>query len=453
MSDLTGKFGGFEDQITSNHAEIMNALDTIATALGAPPPGPTTTLDDVVTALTQTNTTLAGIRSDMNTKLDYIFNTIDAMNNNASLNAQRILALMLQTACPCDATIPLLPPDLGTTPIDATATAKCQRIQYFIDLFRTWVINVGQYVGSQGSISSFQINSLMQSQLADRSITTGQLATGMPTSTRDQIASLLSSAVGSVGASTVDSELFNAMITANLETLRQSLYGTDNAVDGKDAFDAALNTISMTDWARTILVAMFYSSWANDIYSDTPIVDASAYDGTICAPADCSEYTSALRGDNYAIVHWADAYSDTSHTAGNWNGYSFRLVAISNIDSLSVTYYDTSGAFQGWVGGSEMSGAAVSEPGSGSWIVIGSWIVALTFLRGFSFDSVASNRVASFVKDVNVAPFIGRVLPGLVDTRLSVPGLAVPDLSYPARPAGLSRWNWHFPHGAVDNSR
>lgn len=361
MSDLSGKFGGFQTQISDNHTEVMNALDTIATALGAPPPGPTTTLDDVVTALTQTNTTLAGIRSDMNTKLDYIFNTLDAMNNNASLNAQRILALMLQTACPCDATTPLLPPDLGTTPIDATAAAKCQRIQYFIDLFRTWVINVGQYVGSQGSISSFQVNNLMQSQLADRSITTGQLANGMPTSTRDQIVGLLSSAVGSVGASTVDSTLFDAMVSANLEAMRQALYGTDSAVDGKSAFDDILNTLSIPSWAIVILRVMFYSSWANDIYSDTPIVDASAYDGTICEPpiTECYDFDSSAvtmtTGPNtvhFEAIIWPNdaifpAISETGGTVGSaaiWTTMDLYGWRIRCTVGSTTVYLNTSGS-------------------------------------------------------------------------------------------------------------
>lgn len=284
MTDLNTKFTALEDQLTTQHGEIINSLDTIATALGAPPPGPTTTLADVVTALTQTNTILNGIRSDMNGYLLEIFNTVDAINTNASLNVQRLLATLLQTACPCDADVPLLPPDLGTTPTSATDQAKCQRIQYFIDLYRSWVITIAQYVGNQSSISSFQVNNLLQLTLGNVDITTGELKSGMPTSVRDSIVGQLASAVGSVGATEVDSTLFDAMSTGELEALRQALYGVTNAADGKPAADSAIDGLGLASWAASVLKTMFYSAWPNDIYSDVPAVDASAYDGTICAP-------------------------------------------------------------------------------------------------------------------------------------------------------------------------
>lgn len=361
MSDLTGKFGGFEDQIASNHTEVMNALDTIATALGAPPPGPTTTLVDVVTALTQTNTILQGIRSDMNDYLLEIFNTLDAMNNNASLNAQRLLATLLQTACPCDTTTPLLPPDLGTTPIDATAQAKCQRIQAFIDLYRSWVIYIAQYVGNSGSISSFQVNNLLQVVLRNVDITTGQLASGIPTSTRDTITGLLSSAVGSVGAVVVDSALFDAMVSANLEAMRQALYGTDSAVDGKSAFDAVLSTLTIPSWTVVILRTMFYSSWANDIYSDVPIVDASAYDGTICEPpiTECYNFDSSAvtmtTGPNtvhFEAIVWPNdaifpAISETGGTVGSapiWSTMDLFGWRIRCTIGATTVYLNTSGS-------------------------------------------------------------------------------------------------------------
>jgi hypothetical protein len=307
MSDLTGKFSGLGEQLTANHEEIMSALDTIATALGAPPPDPTTTLADLLTAITETNTLLAGIRTDMNDQLTAIFNTVDTINNNASLNAQRLISVLLQTACPCDDTVPVLPPDLGTTPIDATDIAKCQRIQYFIDLFRSWTVNVAAAIGGAGSISSFQINNLLQLTLLDVDITTGDL-TSMATSTRDGIVGQIASAIGASSASAINTGLFTAITdSGNLEAMRQALYGVTTAADGKAAIDSAIDDLGLDPLIGGILKSMFYSAWPNDIYSDVPVVDASAYDGEICVPpleAACATNTTFTTSEGQIQAQW-----------------------------------------------------------------------------------------------------------------------------------------------------
>lgn len=336
MTNLSGKFSSFEDQISSNHTEIMNALDTIATALGAPPPGPTTTLADVVTAIEAGNTILAGIRSDMNTKLDAIFNTVDTINNNASLNAQRLLSVLLQTACPCDSDVPILPPDLGTTPTSADDIAKCQRIQYFIDLYRSWVVNVAAAIGNSGNISSFQINNLMQLTLGDVGISTGELKGGMPTSIRDGLVGQIGTAIAASSASAINTGLFTAITTtANLEALRQALYGVTNASAGKAAADSAIDGLGLDPLIAGILKSMFYASWPNDIYSDVPIVDASAYDGEVCAPPSegCTTLIDATYSGNNEVLHIEE-----------WSGYVYYNVVVT------ASYGNYNSAI--WVGGS-----------------------------------------------------------------------------------------------------
>jgi hypothetical protein len=284
--NLEQKFDEFESQVATQHGELTEALNAILTALGAPPPGPTTTLEDVVTAIEATNTLLTAIHSDMNSYLLSIFNTLDTINNNASLNSQRILNTLLQTACPCDSTVPLLPPDLSTTPTDAANLAKCQRIQYFIDLFAGWVISIGVYVGEMGSISSFQIDNLLAIQIGDAGISTGQLSVPIPTSIRDSIVGQITSAVSAGGAESVNEGLFTAMTNPeNLDGMNQSLYAVNNATAGRASFDAMLDSlVGMNEPYLTMIRTMFYSAWLNDIYSDVPVVDASAYDGSVCAP-------------------------------------------------------------------------------------------------------------------------------------------------------------------------
>jgi hypothetical protein len=334
MSDLTGKFTTLEAQLSSQHTEVINGLNSILAALGAPPSGPVTTLDDVITAIGQTNSLLTAIHTDMNSYLLGIFNTLDTMNNNASLNAQRLFTFLLQTTCPCDTTVPLLPPDLSTTPISATDAAKCQRIQYFIDLFRSWVITTAVFIGDNGSISSYEINVLLASTLADVSITTGQLYGGMPTTTRDGIISLITQAIATLGASAVNGGLFDAINdTANLNAMRQALYGADNASAGRTALIDALEPL-ISEPFFGIIVSMFYSAWPNDIYSDVPAVDASGYDGTICAPAsecitlDSSGISFTPPGEppTQQGIIWPSSFETAANTAP---GQSF--VASANV--------------------------------------------------------------------------------------------------------------------------
>lgn len=286
MSDLQAKFEAFESQVGTQHTEVIEALNTIITALGAPPPGPTTTLADVVAAIETTNSILASFHSDNNSNLISIFNLLDTINNNNSLNAQRLLAAFYQSMCPCDPTAPVLPPPLSELPLSADDIERCQRIQYFLDIFVGYTIDTGVYVDNTGSISSFQVNNLLQIHLLDLDITTGELRANIPTSTRDSIANTINSGVGTIGAIAVNTGLFEAMTNPDvLEALRQGLYAVDTAAAGIPAFNDALDSIPGIDsTTQGILSALFYSGWANDIYSDVPEVDASMYDGEVCAP-------------------------------------------------------------------------------------------------------------------------------------------------------------------------
>ena len=365
MSDLEAKFTELEAQLTTQHTETVALLEAIATALGAPPPGPTTTLEDVVAAIGTTNTLLTAIQSDMNGYLLSIFNTLDTINNNASLNSQRILSTLLQTACPCDATVPLFPPDLGTTPTSAADIAKCQRIQYFIDLFAGWVILVGTYVGETGSISSFQVDNMLAIHVGEVGITTGQIADPMSTGVRDSIVSKIASAVSSEGASSVNYGLFTAMTdSANLEGMRHALYTVTNAAAGRTSLDAMLDSlVGMVEPYLSIIKTMFYSAWLNDIYSDVPIVDASSYDGTIC-----SEITPIPDDENCVII--TSTYPVTTdepqtYNAIVWPQYGTNVLPSSvrppgypNITASADIWYNGSNLNGYWIRGTTPTGAS-----------------------------------------------------------------------------------------------
>jgi hypothetical protein len=267
------------------------------------------------------------------------------MNNNASLNAQRLLNLMLQTACPCDSTVPLLSPPLDTLPTDLEADAKCQRIQYFLDLFASWAIQCVVYLAGNGTISSFQIDNLLALTFESISLEDDNIRP-IPTGTRDFISTALNSSgdPSAINASVFDN-ITNGTVIADM---RQALYAQDNAADGSNA---AKNAIDMTGGPyANVISSMFYSGWANAMYGALPVVDASGYDGSICAPTpDCDNGTSLLYSSDagatfpYYGAVWPSGYTvgstdfDGIHYShnlfftGDADGYTFRLLTGTNV--------------------------------------------------------------------------------------------------------------------------
>jgi hypothetical protein len=339
MSDLTGKFTALETQLTTQHGEIMDVLNTIAYALGAPPTTPSINLADVVAAISTTNDLLTDI-----------FNTVDSINNNASLNAQRLLTLLLQTACPCDDT-PLLPPPLDTLPIDLEDEAKCQRIQYFLDLFSSWVILCTVYLNDNGSISSFQVNNLLSGVMLSVGISSSEL-NAIPTSIRDS----LTTALNTNGTpSAINASIFDVITNGTvLADMRQALYAQDNAADGSNA---AKDAIDMTGGPyANIISTMFYSGWPNVMYGTEPEVDASGYDGSICAPEptvivteSCSDSINGVQGGSYdsgniSMVGW------THVRLGVAGGGGGIVTFYADGDSKFVLNVNSDGADNYWVG-------------------------------------------------------------------------------------------------------
>jgi len=303
MSDLSGKFEALGTQLATQHEAMMDALNTIAYAIGT-----------MNTNLSAIDTHLVSFHTETAEQLTDLFSTLDTFNNNSSLNAQRILTLMLQTACPCDATDPLLPLPVDTDPTELENNAKCQRIQYFLDLFGSWAITTAVYLDSHGSISSFQVKNLLDIALLDVGITDSEL-NHMSISTRDNLTILLNT---SGSTSSINTAIFNAINDTDfMDAMRQALYDADNASAGKSAADDVISA-NVSSHAN-IIAAMFYASWLNVMYSTSPEVDASAYDGDICGPSSPFECTTIASqvititgyGNRNAIA-WPSPFTSTN---------------------------------------------------------------------------------------------------------------------------------------------
>jgi len=310
MSDLSDKFAALGTQLATQHDAMMDALNTIAYAISA-----------INTNLSAIDTHLGSFRSETATTLANIFDTLDTFNNNSSLNAQRILTLMLQTACPCDVTDPLLDLPIDTEPTELENSAKCQRIQYFLDLFGSWAITTAVYLDNHGSISSFQVKNLLDIALLDVGITDSEL-NHMSISTRDNLTVLLNT---SGSPSSINTAIFNAINDTDfMSAMRQALYDADNASAGKSAADDVISA-NVSSYAN-IIAAMFYSSWLNVMYSTSPEVDASAYDGDVCAPPPpCTALIdTAYSGENIVFINQTWDIYDYYHilitgATGNFN--------------------------------------------------------------------------------------------------------------------------------------
>lgn len=361
MSDLSGKFASFEEQSATQHTELMNALNSIAYALGAPPTTPTITLADVVTAINTLSDTLSAMYtadgnyyvSSLNT-LDLINISLDTTLNNNSLNAQRIIAAIYATFCECNTDIPLLGPPLDVTPTTVVDEAKCRRIQFYLSVFGNWLNKIANYGASGAAITGGTLQALLLAAAADAGIlATGVevgAAAGPPGIVIGAVIALLTIGVYTFGGS----YLIDYANQFNDPTLRdnmvQAMYAATNADEGYTAFKTTL-LATIGGAAGEVIYTLWWSAWSNDIYSGTPEVDDSAFDGSICAPAEtnCATVESdSLYGSQYAnfsgaaeLTAYLDAVSGDPH-ALNAN-YAYTVEWVSGAIDAAVTLFDNAG--------------------------------------------------------------------------------------------------------------
>jgi hypothetical protein len=339
MTTLTQKFTGLETQLTAEQTALLTALAPLSTLHAD--------IAAVSTAVTALNTALG-------TELASIFDLLDTMNNNNAGNAQAILAAIAFYAC-CDAAgTPAIPPAAGTGAGSTTGSAKCQRIQYFVDLFRFgWGLAMEAYTSIVGSMSRAAAASVLAQALSDRSISTGQLALGVPSSTKIQIADAFAALITDEGLATGMSDL-SAMMGDNTFwlTVVKAVYLQSTSIAGLSAWRSAIAGAAYPETVRAVANAMLYSAWTNDIYGAVPVVDASAYDGGICLTAlhnltACAVFTTAVvarGGHNYQALVLPAAYGpDAQYTAGDYFGWTYQVLTGQFGKGLGTYYYPLTG--------------------------------------------------------------------------------------------------------------
>lgn len=289
---LEAKFEALEAQLTDQQTAIVNALDSILTALGAPPPTATVTLADTLAMMVALNNNLIGMAiangsfyAAVLEQLAQLSTNTDLMITNNSLNAQRTIAAILSTYCPCPTGADLLPLPLDVTPTTLADEAKCRRIQFYLALFLNWLGKIANYGGAGAFITGDIIGTLLGLAAAEAGIvaTGAEVGTvlGPPGVVIGAIVGLIVGAVGIFGASVL-TDYYNQFLAAPVQTaLLSALFSATNADEGNAAFQAVIGA-NFSPIPAGIINALWWAQWNNDIYSGTPVVDDSAFDGSIC---------------------------------------------------------------------------------------------------------------------------------------------------------------------------
>jgi hypothetical protein len=345
-TDLSDKFTALETLLATQHTELLTALAPLA---------------DIKTGIDSTNTALGTLATALDTQLTGIagqltdiFNTVDLLNNNQSLNAQRLIAAIYATACACLAGTPLLPPPIDTTPNTSSDFIRCSRIQYYVDWLQHYIGAVSDYVSSGATIYTSGLDTILQGELSARSISTGDMAAagGIPESVRDAAVDQIVNSIVVNGRSATAFGLLGISAPDIFQTLIDALFAVTDASSGQAAGYAALDGSSLTDPYLSIVKTLWYTAWFNDMYGTVPVLDTSAFPGNLCAGVTgCVNYVDNdyvytgdppgttfldhhfLASDEYDYIHIV-----VSAVTGNATyGYSY----VGTIDSNSQSHNGT----------------------------------------------------------------------------------------------------------------
>lgn len=386
MTTLEDKFTALELQMTTQQTAVINALDSILTALGAPPPGPTITLADIAEQLTSMNDVLAAIQSDNSAFYAALLGTagiistnVETILTNNSLNAQRTIAAIYATFCACTTDAPTLSPPLDVTPTTAAEDEKCRRIQFYLSVFANWLDKIANYGNSASFVTGDVIGSLLSIAASEAGIVaTGAevgSAAGPPGIVIGAIVGLIAGAIFTFGGSVLIDYATQFKATVLQVALRQALYAEDNGAAGQTAFETTLNA-NMSTVPAAIISALWWSAWSNDMYSTSPTVDDSAFDGSICAPASgCITINSTVVGfasdGNGSAIVWPSPLSALNHTPAGYTA-TYAVWLSDDLIGYTITPSVAINWFPNWNFGSTTlpAGVTYTVPGHTVWASI-----------------------------------------------------------------------------------
>jgi hypothetical protein len=178
-------------------------------------------------------------------------------------------------------------------------------------------------------------------------------AAGIPGAIAGAVVGAIVAAVYAFGGSVlIDyANIFASLVVQ--DALRQALYGATTADEGQSAFQGVIAD-NFSPIPAGIINFLWWSAWSNDLYSATPVVDDSAFDGSICGGSTeptCYDGSSLLYSDAGAtfpfygavwpsipgIATGSSDYDSVHYThnlflTSNANGYTFRLLSGSGVN-------------------------------------------------------------------------------------------------------------------------
>lgn len=391
--NLETKFSNLETQLAQQHQATMIAINALLTALGAPPPEPGATLVDVLGALNQIavelsslTTAIAAQHAAQLLKLTDIWTTLDLLNNNNALNTQLLLTALAANNC-CTPTNPALPLPLLTNPTSLADEAKCRRIQFYLAWFGSWIDNIANFGGLGATLTGATLSTLLTTAIPAGTVVGGEIgaAGGIPGAVIGAILGLLISAAYALG-SALFGTLSTQWHTAPLyDQLLHALYQANDAASGYAAFQATVSASGVLNpvW-KGVINALFWTGWANDIYSSTPVVDDSGFDGSICAPAQTAgcftpasgevrvfAVTNTLGGQHasYTAVVWPTTFASRAASyAGHRGGAGDAINIVADNGELFVLHQDIFGYWSR--GGTIYTNDEIAVAAGGSWTQI-----------------------------------------------------------------------------------
>ncbi len=363
MTTLEEKFEALESLLGTQNTAINTALDSILTALGAIPSTATTTLDDIATMLSSLNDVL-GAMLDYNNgfyaanleQLGLINTNTDTIITNNSLNAQRTIAAIYATFCDCATDTPLEAPIMDVTPTSLEDEAKCRRIQFYLSVFGNWLNKIANYGASGAAVTGGTLATLLAVAAADAGIVATGVeigaAGGPPGIVIGAVVGLIAVAAYTFGGSVLI-DYANQFADATLrDNMVAAMFAATNADEGYTAFKTTL-LAGMDSIPAQLIYTLWWSAWSNDVYSGSPTVDDSAFDGTICGgdTGDCFDVESVtFSGQQYVPFHTISGFEAVLGTDDIYsldNSFHFSGEMLTGSTTVKFVHYNVGGSTTG----------------------------------------------------------------------------------------------------------
>lgn len=365
------RLAALETALAARHTETTNQLTSILQALGAPPPGPTTTLADVVTAIQAGNALLTDIKQlltdihldtmSMDLKLLTIRNqqTDDSARiESIRLNTQATNTNVLQVAANTELIgteaytsrlrLTELKSALGMPIGDATTTVLgyLGSLQYAVPRIydAIWATscceNLPTSLPPALGVNPITVNAthcqrvqyFIDEIAAESYRRIGEAAAAAGALSVAVVAALLALPSGgsslaivagtsliasgsSIGAYMISTEFDSALRIQ----LRQALYAAETPAEAKAAWDATIAANDAPAAIRAIWNWYPFNGNFNDLYDPAVIWDVGAYDGNVCAPAgpEIIEGTAVLI-EGYYRLQFPSIPAGWAYSVPNW---------------------------------------------------------------------------------------------------------------------------------------